>query len=64
MSWNTEGAKQWRRNLALFAIHACCCSSYEEFLEKAPRRWAYKYREDIMSYHHHYNERYPEEAPF
>lgn len=64
MSWNTEGSKQWRRNLALFAIHACCCSSYEEFLEKAPRRWAYKYREDIMSYHHHYNELYPEEAPF
>ena len=64
MSWNTDGAKQWRRNLALFAIHACCCDSYEDFLKKAPRRWAYKYREDIMSYHLHYNEKYPDEAPF
>ena len=63
-SWNTEGAKQWRRNLALFAIHACCCSTHEEFLERAPRRWAYRFRKDIMSYHRHYAERYPEGAPF
>lgn len=63
-SWNTEGAKAWRRNLALFAIHACCCSTHDEFLERAPRRWAYRFRKDIMSYHLHYADRYPEEAPF
>ena len=63
-SWNSEGAKAWRRNLALFAIHACGCSDYDEFLARAPRRWAYRYRSDIMSYHRHFAERYPEEAPF
>ena len=63
-SWNSEGAKQWRRNLALFAIHACGCSGHDDFLEKAPRRWAYRYRSDIMSYHEHYGELYPEAAPF
>ena len=31
-SWNTEGAaKQWRHNLALFAIHACGCTDHDEF---------------------------------
>lgn len=63
-SWNTEGAKQWRKNLALFAIHGCGCTDHDDFLEKAPRRWAYRFREDIMSYHRHFAERYPEEAPF
>ena len=63
-SWNTEGGKRWRANLALFALHACCCSNHEDFLEKAPDRWAYKFRKDIMSYHEHFAERYPEEAPF
>ena len=63
-SWNTEGAKQWRHNLALFAIHACGCTDHDEFLERAPRRWAYRFRKDIMSYHLHYADRYPEEAPF
>ena len=63
-SWNSEGAKKWRANLALFAIHACCCSSHDEFLARAPHRWAYRFRKDIMSYHLHYADRYPEEAPF
>ena len=63
-SWNTEGAKAWRRNLALFAIHACGCTDHDEFLERAPRRWAYRFRKDIMSYHLHYADRYPEDAPF
>ena len=63
-SWNSEGAKKWRANLALFAIHACGCTDHDEFLEKAPQKWAYRYRKDIMSYHRHFAERYPEEAPF
>ena len=63
-SWNTEGAKAWRRNLALFAIHACGCTDHDEFLERAPRRWAYRFRKDVMSYHLHYADRYPGEAPF
>ena len=63
-SWNSPGAKKWRQNLALFAQFACCCDDYEDFLEKAPRRWAYKFRKDIMTYDRHFNEKYPEEAPF
>lgn len=63
-SWNTEGAKKWRKNLALFAQFACCCRDHEDFLEKAPHRWAYRYKDDILSYDKHFLERYPDEAPF
>ena len=63
-SWNTDGGKKWRQNLALFAIHACGCSGHDDFLERAPRRWAYKFRKDIMTYDTHFNGLYPEEAPF
>lgn len=63
-SWNTDGAKKWRKNLALFAQFACGCRDHEEFLEKAPRRWAYRFKDDIMSYDKHLLDRYPDEAPF
>lgn len=63
-SWNSEGAKKWRKNLELFALFACGCRDHGDFLQKAPRRWAYTFRDDIMSYDKHFNERYPDEAPF
>jgi hypothetical protein len=63
-SWNSEGAKKWRSNLCLFALHACQCTDHDDFLEKAPHRWAYKFRKDIMTYDQHFNELYPDKAPF
>lgn len=63
-SWNTEGAKKWRHNLALFAQFACGCRDHDDFLQKAPRRWAHRFKDDIMSYDKHFLERYPDEAPF
>lgn len=63
-SWNTEGAKKWRRNLSLFAQIACECRDYDEFLQKAPRRWAHKFRQDIMTYDRHFDEKFPDPAPF
>ena len=63
-SWNSPGAKKWRQNLALFAQFACGCNDHDDFLQKAPRRWAYTFKDDIMTYDRHYNEKFPEDAPF
>ena len=59
-----RGGQEMARKPRPFAIHACGCTDHDEFLEKAPQKWAYRYRKDIMSYHRHFAERYPEEAPF
>lgn len=63
-SWNTEGGKAWRQNLALFAMLSCRCQDYDEFTRLAGQKWAYKYREAIIAYQDHMNVRYPEKSPF
>lgn len=62
-SWNTDGAKKWRQNLALFAQIACGCSDHDDFLQRAPHRWAHRYRNEIMEYDQHVFENLPD-APF
>ena len=62
-SWNTEGAKLWRKNLSLFSQLSCRCKDYEEFIEKAGPKWAHKYRHIISRYQDHLEANYPE-APF
>lgn len=63
-SWNTEGAKKWRQNLALFAQLSCGCDTFEEFSTAAGPKWAYKYKNMIINYDEHLQARYPDEAPF
>ena len=63
-SWNTDGAKLWRKNLALFAQLSCCCRDYDDFTTKAGPKWAFKYRKMIFGYQDHMNDRYPGEVPF
>jgi len=63
-SWNTDGAKLWRKNLALFAQLSCCCRDYDEFTVKAGPKWAHKYRKSIIEYQDHMEARYPGEVPF
>jgi len=63
-SWNTEGGKLWRKNLALFVQLSCQCRDYEEFSARAGPKWAYKYRKQIIEYQEYMKERYPDEPPF
>ena len=63
-SWNTEGAKDWRRKLALFAQLSCGCETYEEFSTAAGPKWAYKYKNMIIDYDEYMKIRYPGEVPF
>lgn len=63
-SWNSDGAKQWRKNLSLFAQLSCCCRDYDEFTQRAGPKWAHKYRKQIIEYQDYIKVRYPEEAPF
>ena len=63
-AWNTEGAKDWRRKLALFAQLSCGCETYEEFCSAAGPKWAYKYKEQIMDYDEYMKIRYPGDVPF
>lgn len=62
-SWNTEGAREWRRKLKLFAQYTCKCGTYEDFCSAAGPRWAYRYKNLIMDQKRHIAENY-EEAPF
>lgn len=63
-SWNTDGGKLWRKNLALFAQISCQCRDYDEFSIKAGPKWAHKYKKTIIEYQDHMAFFYPEEAPF
>jgi hypothetical protein len=63
-SWNSQGAKDWRRKLSLFARLSCCCDTFEEFSAAAGPKWAYRYKNMIMDYDNHMKARYKEEATF
>lgn len=63
-AWNTEGAKEWRRKLSLFAQLSCQCADYDEFTAKAGPKWAYRYKNIIREYDEHMEARYPDDPPF
>jgi hypothetical protein len=46
-AWNTEGAAQWRRKLALFAERHGCTEFYQ-LSAKLGAGWAYRYAQDIV----------------
>lgn len=62
-AWNTEGAKEWRRKLALFAQLSCGCADYADFIAHAGPKWAYRYKHLIQDYDTHLETRYPD-PPF
>lgn len=47
-AWNTQGAQEWRRKLAKFAMSLGCSELYQ-LSEKLGSGWAYKYLDDIDS---------------
>jgi len=46
--WNTDGSKEWRRKLSLFARLQGCADLYD-LSQKLGSDWAYKYAEEIYS---------------
>jgi len=48
--WNTDGAKQWRKNLKMFATFHGCNGIYG-LRAKFGTNWAYKYANEISSFH-------------
>lgn len=46
-AWNTKGAAEWRRKLALFAERHGCEYFYQ-LSSKLGAGWAYRYQQDIM----------------
>lgn len=47
-AWNTEGAQEWRRKVALFAA-AVGCSNMEQLYNKLGPNWAYKHLDTIYN---------------